>query len=531
MPRGLIVLPVILLIMMQLTGMEQEKDFLRENGSKEPSLEFRADGIGSILCVFVDKVLKNEKTIAELYDFLKMHAGSISEADKLALDVVHAAAMKGRTDVIEALMVYGFPIDSPSEDRVFSPLYYSLAKGQSIKTVAFLLDHDADVSSRDLYGIQPIHYAALRCNPEAINLFVTRGADPEARVVGKKVSTKMGGFTPLHVIGTIRGERQDTCIRKLLEYGVYIDSVTPDGSTALQLTLQSKNFAAQKLLAQYGGRMDLIGPDFVENESDYEIDSEFYLLSCLEELDEISVSTIPSMREANPRKLIALTRFFREVSSSALLRIASGQGQELIVDRILRDPPSHLAMSDFLHSFIGASAGGHAYIVNGLWHHLVDSRVSHTVLALAGSQALTISAGQRNILVFALLLDHGVPVGDTARHLMILTNHPAYGGNRGVLYQGLFDALCDIQRLRIALGRYVYFAHLGVTSRNAEPHYDDDVSEDFPLLLRRLPIPLIDNIFMRVRREPSFFWRAIPSVCTRLIIMIIFNHLPTSLAV
>jgi uncharacterized protein len=70
-----------------------------------------------------------------------------------------------------------------SDDAGFPSLIAALSSGRldRLAIVDLLLAHGADIGQRGLNDYTPLHYAAASDDPQAIELLMARGADPQAR--------------------------------------------------------------------------------------------------------------------------------------------------------------------------------------------------------------------------------------------------------------------------------------------------------------------------------------------------------------
>jgi uncharacterized protein len=60
-------------------------------------------------------------------------------------------------------------------------LHYSVARKDKLNIVKLLLSYDADINQRGVNDYTPLHYAANNDDPEAIELLLSHGANPNAR--------------------------------------------------------------------------------------------------------------------------------------------------------------------------------------------------------------------------------------------------------------------------------------------------------------------------------------------------------------
>lgn len=111
-----------------------------------------------------------------------------------SVTLLHLAAMKGQTEVVELLVDHGADMSALTSSGE-TPLHYAA----NIETVALFLERGADVNTRGRSGNTPLHYAAIGGEIKTVALLLDRGADVNAR--------NNIGWTPLHsaTIGSHRG--------------------------------------------------------------------------------------------------------------------------------------------------------------------------------------------------------------------------------------------------------------------------------------------------------------------------------------
>lgn len=108
---------------------------------------------------------------------------------------LHLAATRGLPEIIELLVNAGAMINfkgkysnTPLIDAASSYFY------QSQTNALKLIELNADVTTSDNFGYSPLHYAVRRKKEKLIELLISKGADPFAKVpIGRYV-----GYTSLH---------------------------------------------------------------------------------------------------------------------------------------------------------------------------------------------------------------------------------------------------------------------------------------------------------------------------------------------
>lgn len=177
------------------------------------------------------------------------HGASAAAADREGLLPLHAAALKGRYEMLTLLLPKGAPADA-SDNTGRTALHYA-ALGGHVAVIEFLIERGADMSAGDKAGETPLHLAARRCRDKAAELLLKRGADVNA--------TNALGQTPL-ILAVSQGPAApelDAAIarfaRRLLENGAARDVKDKEGRTALACAVLREHRQTADLLRGEGG--------------------------------------------------------------------------------------------------------------------------------------------------------------------------------------------------------------------------------------------------------------------------------------
>ncbi len=137
--------------------------------------------------------------------------------------------------VVQQLLRYGADPNPPTHhDRLDeSPLFYAsrLWYEGSDAVVAILLEAGADVNSRSINGLTPLHRAMYKAAPTAVALMLSHGADVHARTNSDNFNLGGRSETPLHAAAESNPDAE--VITTLLAWNADINAEAIDGVTPL----------------------------------------------------------------------------------------------------------------------------------------------------------------------------------------------------------------------------------------------------------------------------------------------------------
>jgi len=181
-----------------------------------------------------------EHLIAQYPQHVNAHGGRYVKPLVAALAGGHFGIVQllVRNGAGATLNVRGYEERTPLHSAAFDGL---------VEVVRFLLEHNADVNSRDFQGQTPLHSSPRGSDSNkqinVIRLLLQHGADVNAR----------GGYgqTPLYeavVNGTLE------VARVLLEHGASVIERDNEGRTPFQVALDYGRHELVKLLSEHGAR-------------------------------------------------------------------------------------------------------------------------------------------------------------------------------------------------------------------------------------------------------------------------------------
>ncbi|MEZ0218154.1 MAG: ankyrin repeat domain-containing protein [Rariglobus sp.] len=115
-------------------------------------------------------------------------------------------------------------------------IYLSASKSSDQKTelITLMLAAGADINARSGDGTTALHNAAEHCDVPAMELLLSKGADPKLKL-HDSVYYATNGFTPLHFVIEASGAQKTAGIKCLLSKGADINAKDSKGATPLHL--------------------------------------------------------------------------------------------------------------------------------------------------------------------------------------------------------------------------------------------------------------------------------------------------------
>ena len=149
---------------------------------------------------------------------------------------IHAATKGGNPDILSLLLEHDADVDSRDWEDATS-LHWASDRG-TLSVGQYLLDHGADINARDENGLTPLFDAARRGHVEFAQMLLERGAVVDAR--------ENNGETSL--FRAVKDGRIEVA-RLLLEHSADVNARDKSGKTPSQCTTQQDIL---ELLSEYG---------------------------------------------------------------------------------------------------------------------------------------------------------------------------------------------------------------------------------------------------------------------------------------
>ena len=189
-----------------------------------------------------------------------------SAADRYGMTPLALAAINGSAPVITALLDAG--VDATSRVGEGETVLMAAARSGRVEAARVLLDRGADPNAREPWQHETaLMWAAGENYAPMVALLVRRGAELDARSLvpefpkvkvdlATMVTTALprGGLTPLMLAA--RQGAGDSLLA-LIEAGAPLDSVDPDGTTALNIAIINAHFDLAAVLIDRGANLNL----------------------------------------------------------------------------------------------------------------------------------------------------------------------------------------------------------------------------------------------------------------------------------
>ena len=150
-------------------------------------------------------------------------------------------------DIQVALWLLNHGADVNAHGNVGLTSLHSAVLYRSTRGFHILIEHNADIHTRDDDGESPLH-AAARCpdrdRVDMMQVLLDHGANPNAR--DNSLST------PLHFSSRLGGQKVVEGTRLLLKHGAIIDAEDDEGKTPLQLALEEGHDDVVACLKEHG---------------------------------------------------------------------------------------------------------------------------------------------------------------------------------------------------------------------------------------------------------------------------------------
>jgi ankyrin repeat protein len=188
----------------------------------------------------------------EVAELLHRNGADVDVRDRWEDTPLRAACKAGVLDTVQWLLNHGANVNTRNFG-LWAPVH-TVAYGhpQVLRMLRMLIEHNADIHSRDNRGQSPLHLAAspyygVRANGDIMQVLLDHGVDPNAR--------DNNNSTPLHHSSWSADGRNNGTVegtRLLLKQGAIIDAEDNECRTPLQLALEHGRDDIATCLKEHG---------------------------------------------------------------------------------------------------------------------------------------------------------------------------------------------------------------------------------------------------------------------------------------
>lgn len=214
-----------------IASLKGSKEVMQLLKSKMSNIDFKTADSEQYTALW----LASQEGHVEIVEYLMdrgANINSIKQSD--GTTVLQTAIVNNHLSVIKVLLEkYTTDIDKTNKDGA-SPLYYSLGycnQAYKLEVTKFLLEHNANVNTKTIFGDQALHRASNLADIEAVKLLLQYGA-----LVN---DVNNDGYTPLHFLldgqNNIESTKKLTAIKYLLKHSAAVDVKNNNGKTAIDL--------------------------------------------------------------------------------------------------------------------------------------------------------------------------------------------------------------------------------------------------------------------------------------------------------
>ncbi|KAI5792862.1 ankyrin repeat-containing domain protein [Pyronema domesticum] len=157
---------------------------------------------------------------AEIVLLLLNHGVDIESRDNRGQTALSNAAKRGNDSILRLLLEKGADVHSESTDGL-TPFLLAAQYGNNTQTLISLLEHGADIESRDMLGRTALSLAALARNMETVQFLLEKGVDIDSK--------DNLGRTPLVMTAHAHHGIRYPVFKYLVDKGADVHSQSDDG--------------------------------------------------------------------------------------------------------------------------------------------------------------------------------------------------------------------------------------------------------------------------------------------------------------
>ena len=180
-----------------------------------------------------------DKGEVEIALALLQRGADINALDILGESSLYRAARDGDRALVKLLLEHSKAVVKvhTGNGRLITPLHFAVQVGE-LDICRLLLEHGADLASRNSDGFVPLHVASGRGHLNIVEEFLSRGADPNAQDVRLWTPLHWASLGPLEVV------------KSLVRHGAELDKTTVVQETPLHVASRLGNLKIAPFLIE-----------------------------------------------------------------------------------------------------------------------------------------------------------------------------------------------------------------------------------------------------------------------------------------
>lgn len=188
--------------------------------------------------------IKTGKEVDFLFTLLT-ECFSLSYTRSAAVRALVTAASYGYSSTVQNLVKMGIDPSLSFGHQKETALHFAASAGDEA-LIGFLLDHQANIESRDNHRTTPLHCAAWRGHEGSVRILLTRGADPNAQDDKGRTAlwgAASGGY--LTVVKVLLANRAECAIRGGVNNQTALERAESKGFSDIAKVLRSQSTSSQ----------------------------------------------------------------------------------------------------------------------------------------------------------------------------------------------------------------------------------------------------------------------------------------------
>ena len=226
-----------------ITAKREAISFVEENSEIKFIASVGRNNCGEIKRLFKRKFSIGSNNCGEIKRLFKMNFIDIAEYKEGPISAnlpLNVTSRVGSKKIVSLLLEKGMNVNLGDWGDCDTLLHWAAGFGY-LETVKVLVENEANINARNIYGLTPLHYSARRGQLEVTKFLIEKGADINAK--------DKNSFTPLH------WSAKKKCLevtKFLIEKGADINAKDKYESTPLHWSAKKKCLEVTKCLIEKG---------------------------------------------------------------------------------------------------------------------------------------------------------------------------------------------------------------------------------------------------------------------------------------